>query len=71
MEEKTFKVLCSYCQKPFHIRFPFTRPDATGEGEVVVTCLYCGQNVIVTIPQVYIEEESLLRSRQSRPTENS
>ena len=55
---RTFKVLCSHtdCQKPFHVRFPLTQLDATGTGEVVVTCQYCSKQVVITIPRVYIEE---------------
>jgi hypothetical protein len=68
-EEKTFKVICAHaeCQKPFHMRFPLAQPNATGTGEVVVTCMYCGKNVMVTIPTVYIQEDSLVRGLKSLP----
>lgn len=61
-ESKTFQVTCAHCDKPFHVRFPLTRPGATGDGTVKVTCLYCNNNVMITIPQVYIAEDTVLRS---------
>jgi hypothetical protein len=64
--EKTFKVLCAACQRPFHVRFPLASPEAEGTGEVVVTCLYCNEHVVVTIPRVYIAEEALVKGLQSR-----
>jgi len=68
---KTFKVTCSHsdCQKPFHVRFPLTQPDATGTGEVVITCQYCSKQVVITIPRVYIEEDALVRGLTSRGVE--
>ena len=61
-DSKTFQVACAHCNKPFHVRFPLTRPDAAGDEDVTVTCLYCSQNVMITIPQVYIGEDTMLRS---------
>ncbi len=61
-ESKTFEVTCAHCDKPFHVRFPLTRPGATGEGDVSVTCMYCNQNVMITIPQIYIKESTTVRS---------
>jgi hypothetical protein len=67
--EKTFKVTCVHCQKPFHVRFPLTRPDAQGSGEVAATCLYCAKNVKVTIPRRYIEADALMRRLKSTTAE--
>jgi hypothetical protein len=64
--EKTFKVLCAACQRPFHVRFPLARPEAGGTGDVGVTCLYCNENVMITIPLDYIAEEALIKGLQSR-----
>jgi RNase P subunit RPR2 len=64
--EKTFKVLCAACQRPFHVRFPLVRSETAGTGDVVVTCLYCSENVVITISRVYIAEEALVRGLQSR-----
>jgi RNase P subunit RPR2 len=66
---KTFKVTCAHedCRKPFHVRFPLARPDATGTSEVVVTCLHCDKQVIIVIPRDYVEEEHLYRGLTSRP----
>ena len=64
-DAKTFQVTCAHCDKPFHVRFPLTRPDAAGDGDVTVTCMYCSQNVMITIPQVYIAEETIVRSRRA------
>ena len=65
-EEKTFKVNCAHCKKHFHVRFPLTQPNADEEredkGKVMINCPYCGENVIITIPRVYIEKDELLRS---------
>ena len=66
-QEKTFKVHCAHCKQPFHVRFPLARPNADGDGDVVVTCLYCNQNVVITIPRENIAEEVLIRGIQSRP----
>lgn len=68
-QEKTFRVQCANCQRPFHVRFPLARPDATGASDVMVRCLYCTKDVMVTIPQQYIEEEVLVRGLKSRLTE--
>ena len=70
-QEKTFKVTCAHCQKPFHVRFPLAQPDAQGSGEVTVTCLYCAKNVKVTIPRKYIEADALVRGLKSMVVENS
>ena len=64
---KTFKVQCAHCPNMFHVRFPLARPDATGTSEVVVTCLYCDKQVVITIPRVYIEADALVRGLTSRP----
>jgi hypothetical protein len=66
---KTFKVQCAHadCRKPFHVRFPLASPDATGSSEVVVTCLHCDKQVVITIPRVYIEADALVRGLTSRP----
>ncbi|MBI3796573.1 MAG: hypothetical protein HY268_06340 [Deltaproteobacteria bacterium] len=69
-QEKTFKVECVHCRKPFHVRFPLTRPEAEGKGEVVVTCLYCNHKVVITIPTMYIEPEALVRGLKSAPVGN-
>jgi RNase P subunit RPR2 len=67
--EKTFKVTCVHCQKPFHVRFPLARPEVEGSGEVAVTCLYCAKNVKVTIPRKYIETDHLTRGIKSMAVE--
>jgi hypothetical protein len=65
---KTFKVQRAHddCRKRFHVRFPLANPDATGTSEVVVTCLHCDKQVVITIPRVYIEAEALVRGLTSR-----
>ena len=60
-EEKTFKVICAPCKRPFHVRFPLAAADAEGTGEVVVECQYCEQPVKIEIPRVYIREDALTR----------
>ncbi|MGE3542066.1 MAG: hypothetical protein AB7N91_32200 [Candidatus Tectimicrobiota bacterium] len=67
---KTFKVTCIACQKPFHVRFPLAQPGASGSAEVVVACLYCAQQVVVTLPREYIETEHLIRGLPSRAMES-
>lgn len=66
---KTFKVQCAHAdgRKLFHVRFPLARPDARGTSEVVVTCLYCDKQVVITIPRVYVEADALVRGLTSRP----
>ena len=66
---KAFKVQCAHedCWKPFHVRFPLANPDAAGSSEVVVTCLHCDKQVVITIPRVYIEAEALVRGLTSCP----
>ncbi len=64
-EEKTFRVTCAHCEKPFHLRRKLEEPDAEGEAEVVVNCLYCSKAVTITIPRVYVEEECLIRGLKS------
>ncbi len=54
--EKTFKVHCANCKKPFHVRFPIADPEAEGDGEVKVECMYCSENVMIEIPRQYIEK---------------
>ena len=68
---KTFNVVCPHaeCQKPFHVRFPLARPDASGTGEVAVTCQYCTKQVVITLPRVYTEEDALIRGLASRAME--
>lgn len=68
---KTFKVVCPHvkCKKPFHVRFPLAQPDAPGDGEVAVTCMYCTKQVMVTLPRMYIEAEALTRGLSSRAVE--
>ncbi len=64
---KTFRVNCCECEKPFHIRFPLYDPSAQGTADVVVTCLYCNKNVVVTIPRTCVEEVCLTRGLDSVP----
>jgi hypothetical protein len=71
-EKKTFKVLCAHCRKPFHVRYPLATARGGAEGdeaapgagtaEVVVTCLYCKEDVIIALPREYVSRETLLRS---------
>ena len=65
---KTFKVHCAHCSRPFHVRFPLARPDAEGKGRVVVVCQYCSENVTISIPRTYIEEDHLVRRIPSDPS---
>lgn len=53
-QEKTFKVNCPECNKPFHVRFSLEDPDAEGTGEVRITCMYCNKSVMIEIPRPYI-----------------
>jgi hypothetical protein len=66
---KTFKVQCAHeeCRKLFPVRFPLASPDAAGSSEVVVTCLHCDKQVVITLPRVYIEADALVRGLTSRP----
>jgi hypothetical protein len=64
-QDKTFKVECAHCQRPFHVRFPLADSEAEGSGEVVVACLYCNENVVINIPREYIEEDMLVRGVKS------
>ncbi len=64
-QEKTFKVECPHCQRPFHVRYALADPNVEGSGEVVVTCQYCDKNVVIEIPREYIAEEMLLRGVKS------
>ncbi len=65
-EMKTYKIICENCDKPFHVRFPLVQADAEGTGDVVVNCQYCGENVKITIPRIYIEEKCMLRGLKSK-----
>ena len=69
-QEKTFKVRCAHCQRTFHVRFSLARPDVAASGDVMVRCLYCTKDVMVTIPQQYIEEDVLVRGLKSRLSES-
>ncbi len=64
-EEKTFRVTCAHCERPFHVRFALEQPDAEGEGEVIIDCLYCRKPVKIVIPRVYIEKDHLTRGLKS------
>lgn len=55
-QEKTFKVICPECKKPFHVRFPRAAPRAEGTGEVRIECMYCGEKVMIEIPRPYIQK---------------
>ena len=68
-ESKTFLVECAACGKDFRVRFPLADPDAEGESEKVVECLYCDEKVKVTLPRKYIREEHLLRGLPSKRLE--
>ncbi len=70
-ENKTFKVVCAHCAKPFHVRFELADPAAEGSGEVVVACPYCEENVVVTLPRKYIEKDHLTRGLKSAPAPNN
>ncbi len=59
---KNFEVICAYCDKPFTVRYPLTRPDAEGEGEVVDDCAFCGKKIKFTIPEKYIGKGEFIRS---------
>ena len=62
---KTFKVHCDGCKKPFHVRFPLnsSNSDEEGSGDVMVDCMYCSEKLMITIPRKYIEKDILLKSR--------
>ena len=58
---KTFKILCSHCQMPFHVRLALRNESSKGKkpgnpgsapeaDERVVNCLYCGKPVAIKIP---------------------
>lgn len=65
--EKLLKIQCVHCDKPFHVRVTLAQPEATGSGEVALTCLYCDQKVMVTIPRGYIQPgDGMLRGLPSR-----
>ncbi|CAN2042438.1 putative Zinc finger/thioredoxin domain-containing protein [Candidatus Magnetomoraceae bacterium gMMP-15] len=64
-EQKTFKVFCAICGKPFHVRFPLADSEAEGSGEVSITCGYCNNTVMVEIPKQYIADEHLIRGIKS------
>lgn len=66
--QKTFKVRCGHCSEPFFVRFPLAQPGVEGSGDVKVTCQYCQQDVMITIPQQYIEQDMMVRGLKSSPT---
>ena len=60
-QKKTFKVNCPNCDNPFHIRLPLTDPEAEGSGDIRVECMYCTENVMITIPRKYMAKEFIFR----------
>lgn len=64
--QKTFKVHCDSCTQPFFVRFSLANPTAEGTAEVVVTCQYCQQDVLITIPEQYNEQDMFIRGLKSR-----
>ena len=63
--KKIFKFKCAHCDKPFTVLYALTGSDPDKQddtGEVVVTCMYCGGDVMITIPREYISEVPMLRS---------
>lgn len=67
-EEKTFKVVCPHCGKPFHSRHRLSRAESGRMAEVVVNCLYCGKAVMITVPEKYVPEEHLVRGLKGLPS---
>jgi hypothetical protein len=68
LDSSLSKVECAHCRRSFHVRFALARPDAEGTADTVVTCLYCQKNVMISIPQRYVETDALVRGLKSAPT---
>lgn len=64
--QKTFKMHCDSCTKPFFVRVSLASPTAEGAAEVVFTCQYCQQDVLITIPEQYNEQDMFIRGMKSR-----
>ncbi len=63
-EEKTFRVVCAECGDKFIVRFPVVDEAAEGEGEEVVTCLFCKKRVKIPLEKKYMQPGELIRSRK-------
>lgn len=61
--EKTFNVECPYCHLPFMIRRRLENTDATGDGQEMLECQYCGELIAVTLPQAYLPVEIILKGK--------
>ena len=57
-QEKAIKVVCSWCDKPFYIRYTMVRPGIDGEGQVRESCLHCANPITVTVPLAYLDPET-------------
>ncbi len=57
-EEKTFKVPCLKCKKPFHVSYPIAEPDAEGKADVWVECPYCNEKQMISIPRKYVAADT-------------
>ena len=68
-EMQTFKVICSYCNKPFHVRFAPADPHKQEAAEVVVRCQYCDEHVMITLPRKYVRETHLIRGLESHSSD--
>lgn len=69
--KKTLKITCPWCDKAFHISVE-PKSDATGQEEKALTCLYCQQEVIITLPRRFAEKVTLLRGlKPSSPKTDS
>ena len=63
-EEKTFKVFCAHCERPFRVRFAPVSEES-GESEVAVNCMYCAETVMIALPRKYVRKEHLTRGLKS------
>ena len=66
-EQKTFKIVCAHCNEAFTVRFPLSQAGAGEQADVVVSCLYCGKDSVVSIPSAYVPEDHLVRGLKSVP----
>ncbi len=48
-QEKTFKINCPECGKPFYIRRPLADPEAEGTGDESIECMYCCKTIMITV----------------------
>ncbi len=56
-EKKVFKINCTKCKKPFHVRYQIAEPNAEGKADVWVECPYCNEKQMINIPRKYVGKD--------------